>query len=362
MERLRLHVVNLPHVQASRDYCFDAYAEKVRRFVDMLVKLGHQVYLYGSEDNETQATEFITCITKAEQQSLIGISGPLDNGKAQFDVQLPYWQLMNARAIAAIQERANPRDFICLIAGRCQEPIAQALPHLTAVEFGIGYGGVFAKFKVFESWAWMHCVYGSLTGGNAHDANGQDYDAVIPNYYEVADFPFVKDHEREDYFLFVGRLIDRKGYQIAVDVCKREGLRLKIAGQGAAPDYGEYLGVVGIEERGELMSKARGLFVPTQYIGPFEGVNAEARLCGTPVISTDWGCFTEHIRQGVDGFRCRDLGEFVKATRQVDQLDYAEIRRNAVANYSTEVVSRQYEAYFNRLLDLWGDGWNTVRP
>jgi glycosyltransferase involved in cell wall biosynthesis len=48
----------------------------------------------------------------------------------------------------------------------------------------------------------------------------------------VVQFPFVE--EPEDYYLFMGRLTERKGYQIAVDVCKHLGVKLKLAGQGEA--------------------------------------------------------------------------------------------------------------------------------
>jgi hypothetical protein len=48
---------------------------------------------------------------------------------------------------------------------------------LLAVEFGIGYPGSFAKYRVFESYAWMHTTYGAQRGA---DIDGVWYDAVIP--------------------------------------------------------------------------------------------------------------------------------------------------------------------------------------
>ena len=351
---MRFHVVSLPHTQTTKQYLHCAYTQKVLNFCRMMKGLGHTVYLYASEDNEALCDELIPCITKQEQKTLIGIERPEDNLKAEFDADKPYWKLMNKRVVVEIQKRKKDKDFLCVIAGICQKPIADAMPDMMTVEYGIGYSGVFAPYRVFESYAWMHTVYGSLAG-DASRADGRFFDAVIPNYYNVADFPF--SDKKDDYFLFIGRLIDRKGYQIAVEVCKRLGKRLVVAGQGTAPDGVDYRGVVGVKERGELMSKAQAVFVPTLYIEPFGGVSVEAMLCGTPVITTDWGAFTETVKQGETGFRCRTLQEFIHAAKQVSSLDYQKIRAYAIQRFSLETVAKQYEEYFARLSTLWSDGW-----
>lgn len=353
---MTFHVVALPHTQTTREYVHCAYTEKVRKFCNMMTSLGHIVYLYASEDNEANCKERITCITKKQQKDMIGVEKPTDNLKAEFDPNKDYWQLMNDNAIAAIKDRIQPKDFICVIAGLCQKPIADAFPDHMTVEYGIGYGGVFAKYKVFESYAWMHTVYGSLMG--THSANGNYYDCVIPNYYDISDFPF--SDIKDDYFLFIGRLIDRKGYQIAVDVCKYLNKKLVIAGQGDPPEYGEYVGVVGAKERGKLMSKAKAVFVPTQYIGPFEGVSVEANLCGTPIITTDWGSFAENNIDGLTGWRCRTFKEFVAAARNVDGMDYKCIRDISVDKYDCNNVKYKYQTYFHRLLTLWDKGWYEI--
>lgn len=314
----------------------------------MMMKLGHEVILYASEDNEAECTELVTCILKSQQPKGLPEFGP-DNH---------YFKHMNDYAILEMESRLQPKDFICLIAGLAQKPIADAYPDHMAVEFGIGYEGVFSKYQVFESYAWMHYVYGMNHAQSQQDVDGSFYHAVIPNYFEPEDFPMAK--KKDDYFLFIGRLIDRKGYNIAVEVCKKMGYKLKIAGQGTPPDYGEYVGVVKPKERGELMSKARAVFVPTIYIEPFGGVHIEAMMCGTPVITTDFGAFTETFTPGVHGFRCSTFEEFLLATTKVDKLNPKEIRRHALDHYSTDVIALKYEKYFEKLLTLWDQGWYTL--
>ncbi len=151
------------------------------------------------------------------------------------------------------------------------------------------------------------------------------------------------------------------------------GVKLKVAGQGII-EYSpgkivseeftikgdvEYVGTVGLKERAELMSKARGVFVETQYIGPFEGVHAEAMLSGTPVLTTDWGVFCETVINGLNGFRTRSFGETLWAAKECQKLDSNKIREIAINRFSLDVVRYRYQEYFENLINLWGKGWYT---
>lgn len=353
-KKLTFHVVSLPHTQTTAAYTHCAYTQKVRKFCNMMTDLGHDVYLYASEDNEARVKELVTIITKDKQRELFGDSDyEKDFFNITWDEHDPGWVHTNANAIRAIAERIKPRDFICLIGGSCQKVIADVFPANMSIEYGIGYSGTFSKYRVFESYAHMHYVHGLQ-----NDDNGNFYDTVIPNYYDEDEFPF--SDKTDDYFLFIGRLIDRKGWRIAQEVCQRLGKRLILAGQGEFSGYGEHVGVVGVKERGELMSRATAVFVPTTYLEPFGGVHAEALLCGTPVITTNFGVFTETVENGVNGYRCdvfRDFTRAVEATEKFTAAKRKKIRLGAQRRFSTRTVSKQYADYFSRLYDLWDRGW-----
>lgn len=98
-------------------------------------------------------------------------------------------------------------------------------------------------------------------------------------------------------------MIERKGVGIAVEVAKRLGMKIKLAGQGLEKvgdhEYEgsgfrvnyegiEYLGSVGVQERADLLAYADAVLVPTTYLEPFGGVVVEAMLAGTPAITTDF--------------------------------------------------------------------------
>ena len=178
--------------------------------------------------------------------------------------------------------------------------------------------------------------------------------------------------KKEDYFLYIGRIVKRKGVELAAQVTERMGKKLIVAGQGKITDpnegidlnlpHVEFAGFADVNKRKELMSKAKGVFVPTYYVEPFGGVSIEAMLSGTPVITTDWGVFSETVLQGVTGYRCRTFDHFCWAVENIDKCSPRACHEWAKTNYSMERVSLMYQEYFEMLYDLWDGGWYTLHP
>lgn len=347
---MRVHVVNLPHTQTTRDYVWCAYTEKVRKFCDMLMAQGHEVILYAGEENEAACTEHVVVAPKAWQDQHFGHIDWNTSVFSQWDPLDPAWVEMNDAVIAAIEERKQEHDIIGLIAGRCQEQIQYAFPGMIVAEWGIGYEGVLrGTHKVYESHAWMHYVQGTM-----RDDNGHFFDVVIPNSFDPADFSF--SESKGDYFLFLGRHTPRKGLAIVEEIAK--DYKVITAGQGTERIPGaEYVGVVRGQEKAELIANARALLVPTTYLEPFGGVAVEAMMSGTPAITTDWGAFPETVQHGKTGFRCHSRREFLDACELVDGLSPRQIQIYALNRYSTDAVAPLYDAWLNRLGDLWGAGW-----
>jgi glycosyltransferase involved in cell wall biosynthesis len=347
---MRFHIVALPHTQVTRAYAVDAFTEKVRRFSSMMHKLGHEVFLYAGEESDAQSTEHIVCISEQLRAEAVGAGHYIN---ASYEPTAKHWQIFNTNVIKEMSKRIRPKDFICITSGLSHKPIADAFPDHISVEYSVGYSGSFTKYRVFESYAWMHSIYAGYK--NPSQAVGNYFDDVIPGFLEPDMFPFVQ--APDDYFLYIGRLTELKGVNIAAEVCQRLGRRLVIAGPGDPPHYGEYVGTVDTVTRASLMGNATAVFAPTIYVEPFGYVVIESQMCGTPTITTDWGAFTETNINGLTGYRCRLFEDFLDAASKVHLLDRKKIRQHAYKNYHVDVISRRYEIYFHRLLKLWDGGW-----
>jgi len=358
---IRCHLLGLAHLPTRWEYVSCAYTWKILRLAKMLKLRGHEVIFYGNEKSEVECDEFVPVSTEALRIKTYGDYDWKKHTNFKYDSGDAVHQEFNVNAIREARRRWEKSDLLLCTMGWHHKPIADAIPGCMAVESGIGYEGIFARYKVFESYAWRHFLYGKH---NTNDGNA--YDAVIPNAYDSREFPVIEGPKPEQYMLLVSRMIPRKGIKCAIEASKACKCKLIVAGQG---DIGPFLtpedthvshvGVVEGATKMALFANATCLIQPTVYIGPFEGVVSEAQLCGVPVLTSDWGCFAETVEQGKTGFRCNTLMDYVQGWERIvaGELPSAYIRDRAVKLWDLVPVAKQYEDYFYRLLDLYGKGW-----
>lgn len=365
-----LHVVSLPHTTLTEKHSSCAYSMKVLKFCKMMRQQGCRVVLYGPDESDAEADEHVIVTTVSDRRRW-GFGDGFDTARSPFlwDSNVPYWKEMNTRAILELVERIEPRDYLCLIAGWTQQPIAAAVAgpnykNPITVEWGVGYEGIFSEFCAFESYAWMHHVYGLQK-----IVNGRAFDAVIPNFFDADQF-VPKRKPSSDYLLYMGRVVSRKGPHVAAQIAERVGMPLVVAGPGVT-EHGpgrivsdevtlegdvSYAGEVGFAKRSDLMANAAAVIVPTLYVEPFGGVAVEAMLSGTPVIASDWGSFTEILTRE-NGRLFRTLRQGAAAVKEVRSLDRKAIRRYAMSRYSLGAVGPRFTAWFDQLDTLWAEGW-----
>ena len=367
MQKFRFHVLGLPHTRTTEEFVACAYTQKVLKFCKMMKARGHYVIHYGTEGSNPDCNENVTVLSSETWNKVYG-EHDFRSKWFTFSTDDPAYQEFYRRGIEEVGKRKQKNDFILPFWGSGTRPICDAhQDDCIVVEPGIGYsGGHWARWKIFESYALMHAYQGLK---QVSRCNQDWYETVIPNYFDLKDFKVYKPEEREPYMLFVGRVYDGKGLNIAVQVTEKLGIKLKVAGQLDTsyenyewPDHVEFVGYVGVEERKELMGKAMGSYVPSMYIEPFGGVQVENLLCGTPTITTDWGAFTENNIEGVTGYRCRCFNDFVKATEAVmnREIDYDTCRKHG-EKYSLENIAPKYEKYFTDVMNVYTNkGWYEI--
>lgn len=356
---MRFHILATSHSKTSKEYYCEGFAQKVRLLCKMLYELGHEVYHYGVEGSDPICTENINVVSNDTFQKV--------HGTYDFKIFGFNWHIDNEshdefikNSIIEIGKRKQKNDFLLCSSGYAQKDVAGAHSDLLVCEPGIGYEGSFAPFRIFESYAWMHYTYG-VEGKNL---TPNFYDAVIPHFYDLNDYIF--SEKKEDYFFFLARPTPLKGWTIVNEVANHIGCRLFTAGFGEPKKISEkveHIGVVNIEERAKWMSGAKATFIPTNYLEPFGSTVIESLLCGTPVITTDFGSFSENVLHGKVGYRCRTLEQFFWAAKNINNISPYDCRRYAVENYSIEKIGKMYEEYFDMVLRLTHElGWYQQNP
>jgi len=361
--RFTFHVLGLPHTITNKEFTACAYTQKAWKFCKMMGERGHTIYHYGHQESDPPYAENITVITNDIWEKVYG-THDYKSKLFTYNTEDEAYQTFYKNAIEEIGKRKQKNDFILPFWGAGVRPICDAHPDLITVEPGIGYAwGHWANWKVFESYAIYHAYYGMKGVERCMQSN---YDVVIPNYFDLDEFEVGK--EKEDYFLYLGRVYDGKGVNIAIQVTGHLGYKLKIAGQideGGPykdknfPPHVEFVGYADVEKRKELMKKAKGSFLPSQYIEPFGGVQIENLLCGTPTITSDWGAFSENNVDGVTGYRCRTFDDYLQAAIKLNngEVDY-DICREHGERFSLENIAPKYEKYFQDVLNVYtGTGW-----
>jgi glycosyltransferase involved in cell wall biosynthesis len=356
---MRFHILGLPHTVSSKEYNACAYTQKVVKFCKMMSKRGHTCIHYGHEDSVVDA-EHVTVLTNEDFKKTYG-NYNWRNNFFKFDVNDDVYHTFYQNAILEVGKRKQQNDFILPFWGSGVRPVVDAHPDMIAVEPGIGYAeGHWCRFKIFESYAIYHAYLGLSNVKTCRQCN---YEVVIPNYFDPDDFEY--SSVKDDYFLYLGRVYEGKGVHIAYQVADKLGLKLLIAGQNSLSNIGIKntneniieIGYADVKKRKELMSKAKASFVLSQYLGPFEGVQVENLLSGTPTITTDWGCFSENNLHGITGFRCRTFNDILQAVKNIDTIKPENCRKFG-ENFLMDKVAIRYEKYFQDVLDIFaGNGW-----
>jgi len=197
----------------------------------------------------------------------------------------------------------------------------------------------------------------------ADRAPGLDYIKTIHHGIDLDEFTF-NPEPQGDYLLFFGRIHPDKGAKEAIEIARRTGRKLIMAGiiqdklyyeREVEPHLNDinisYVGSVGPEKRDALLKDARVLLHPINFDEPFGLSIVEAMACGTPVIAFNRGSMPELIREGVNGFLVTGLEEAVHAVGKLGEIDRADCRKFVEENFSVERMVDDYIKIYEEIIE-----------
>jgi glycosyltransferase involved in cell wall biosynthesis len=204
-----------------------------------------------------------------------------------------------------------------------------------------------------------HGAYVAISDADRHPR--LDYVATI--HHGIDTGAFALGHGGGGYLLFFGRIHPDKGTAEAIQVARRVGLPLVIAGivhderyfeAEVAPhidgDRVRYLGAIGADRRAAVLGDAVALLHLIDFEEPFGFSVVEAMACGTPVIAFRRGSMPELVDEGVSGSLVQDLEGAAGAVSSVLRLDRGAIRAGAVARFSRDRMASEYLAAYYEVL------------
>jgi glycosyltransferase involved in cell wall biosynthesis len=196
---------------------------------------------------------------------------------------------------------------------------------------------------------------------NADRLGSLNYMATVYNGIDPAHFTF--SDRPGDYLLFLGRISAEKGTHLAVEVARRSGMKLIIAGIIQDQAYFdtlvqpfvdgrqiEYIGPVGPEARNKLLSNAYALLHLITFREPFGLTMIEAGACGLPVIATPLGSVPEIVQDGLNGLIVPDAETAVARLPDVLNIDRAACRRYVEQRFSLDSMIDGYLKVYQHIL------------
>ncbi len=328
-------LASIAHRTPPRSY--GPWEQVASTLAEGLVARGHDVTLFATADSVTTG-----------RLSAVAPTGYEEGGR--YDVKV-YEGLHIANAFEQAGELdvlSNQFDFLPLTYSRLVRT-----PVVTTVH-GFSSDGILPAYQQYDD------VVSYVSISDADRSPLLAYDATIHHGIDLARFTFRPTPGA--YLLFLGRIHPHKGTHLAIEVARRAGLPLVIAGivqdeayfrERVEPQLGPrvtYAGAVGPVERDELLGGAHALLHLISFAEPFGLSVVEALATGTPVVAFPLGSLPELVQEGRTGFLVPDLDGAVAAVARLGELRRADCRAEVELRFTAERMVADYETLFSAVV------------
>ena len=186
------------------------------------------------------------------------------------------------------------------------------------------------------------------------------YLATVYNGIDLSNLTFRETSG--DKLVHYGRIHPDKGTHLAIEVAKKSGKDLIIAGIIQDQNYFDtlikpyvndssiqYIGPVNPIQRDALLKEAYTVIHLNTIPERFGLVLAESMAAGVPVIATDLGSCREVIADGQTGYLVNGVGEAVEAVGKIDGIDRKKCRRRVEENFTIDCMVSGYEKVYEEI-------------
>jgi len=169
--------------------------------------------------------------------------------------------------------------------------------------------------------------------------------------------------------LWLGRICAEKAPHLALDIAKRAGIAITLAGQvypfSCHRRYFDdevaarlrtmaeacFMPSPSLEQKAKLLRSAQAVLITSQVAETSSLVAMEAAASGTPVIAFARGALPEVVREGVTGFLARGVDEAVQALQHLHEIESEACRQHARDHFSSATMADGYAALYSRILN-----------
>ena len=189
---------------------------------------------------------------------------------------------------------------------------------------------------------------------------GLPYVATVYNGIDLSNLTF--SETPGDKLVHYGRIHNDKGTHLAIEVAKRCGRDLIIA--GIIQDQGyfdnlikphinnssiQYIGPVNPPQRDALLKEASAVIHLNLIPERFGLVMAESMAAGVPVIAMDLGSCREVIADKETGYLVNNVDEAVEAVGKIEQIDRKKCRQRVEENFTIDCMAAGYEKVYEEI-------------
>ncbi len=186
---------------------------------------------------------------------------------------------------------------------------------------------------------------------------------VVYNGIDLSHFKF--NPKPKDHFVWIARICPAKGTKEAIEIAKRAGVKLHLAGQ-IQPQHQEYfdkeikpelnsdikyIGEISQAQLSNFYGQATGCLYPINWEEPFGLVMTEAMATGTPVIVYDRGSAKEVVEDNKTGFVVKNIDQAVKAVKDIDSINREDCRKRVEKKFSKQRMVEEYEKVYYQLAE-----------